>query len=75
VSIAQLASRTVSKRPNDRPQWDEVLKILSQPETRNAADHPSVKAAVEGVIGRKQKEEEKALKLRQQQTGRCPELR
>ena len=74
VSIAQLASRTVSKRPNDRPRWDEVLKILSQPETRNAADHPSVKAAVEAVINRKQEEEEKALKSRQQQTEREKQL-
>jgi len=74
VSIAQLVSRTVSKRPNDRPRWDEVLKILSQPETRNAADHPSVKAALEAVINRKQEEEEKALKSRQQQTEREKQL-
>jgi serine/threonine protein kinase len=70
VSIAQLASRMVSKRSNDRPGWDEALKILSLPETRSATDHPSVKAAVEAVIGRRQKEEEKALKSRQQQTER-----
>jgi serine/threonine protein kinase len=74
LSIAQLASRAVSKRPNDRPQWDEVLKILSQPETRNAADHPSVKAAVEAVISRKQKNEQESLKARQQETAREKQL-
>ncbi len=74
ISIAQLASRTVSKRPSDRPQWDEVLMILTQPETRNAADHPSVKAAVEAVISRKQKDEEKSLKARQQETEREKQL-
>jgi hypothetical protein len=64
----------VGKRPSERPQWDDILKILSQPETRTAADHPSVKAAVEAVISRKQREEEIALKFRQEQTERQKQL-
>jgi serine/threonine protein kinase len=74
VSIAQLVNRMVSKRPSERPGWDETLNILSRPETRAAADHPSVKAAVEAVISRKQKEEEEALKVRRQQTEREKQL-
>ena len=74
VSIAQLVDRMVSKRPNDRPRWDEILKILTQPETTTATDHPAVKAAVEAVIVSKQKQEEQALKSRQQQTERERQL-
>jgi serine/threonine protein kinase len=74
VSIAQLASRMVSKRPSERPGWEETLNILSRPETHAAADHPSVKAAVEAVITRKQKEEEDALRVRRQQTEREKQL-
>ncbi len=74
VSIAQLASRMVSKRPSDRPGWDEVLSILKQPETADAADHPLVTAAVEAVISRRQKQEQKVLKSHQQQTEREKQL-
>jgi eukaryotic-like serine/threonine-protein kinase len=74
VSIAQMASRMVSKRPNDRPRWEEILKILTKPETTSATDHPAVKAAVEAVIASKQKQEEQVLKSRQQQTEREKQL-
>jgi eukaryotic-like serine/threonine-protein kinase len=74
VSISQLVSRMVSKRPSDRPGWDEVLNILSKPETTNTADHPAVKAAVEAVIARKQKEQEELLKAAQRQNQRENEV-
>jgi eukaryotic-like serine/threonine-protein kinase len=74
VSIAQLVSRMVGKRPNDRPRWDETLKILTQPGTTNASDHPAVKAAVDAVIASKQKQEEQALKSQQQKTEREKQL-
>src|SRR2546423_878416 len=31
VSISQLLSRMVNKRPSDRPHWDEVLAMLTKP--------------------------------------------
>jgi len=74
VAIAQLLTRTVSKRPNERPQWAEVLKIISEPEIVGATDHPSVKAAVNALIARKQKEEEQALKSQQKQSERERQL-
>ena len=64
----------VSKRPSERPDWNEVLRILSQPPTLIASDHPSVKAAVEAVIVRKKKEEELALKSRHEETEREKQL-
>lgn len=69
-AIAQLVGRMVSKRPSDRPSWDEVLKILSQPDVVNPGDHPSVSQAVEAMAVRKQREQAEAAKLRQQEDER-----
>ena len=73
-SIAQLVGRMVGKRPSERPGWDEVLKILSQPDSRNPDDHPSVKAAVEAVVARKKEEEQKNLSAMRQQNERDKQL-
>lgn len=69
-AIAQLVGRMVSKRPSDRPSWDETLKILSQPDVVNPGDHPSVNQAVEAIAARKQREQAEAAKLRQQEDER-----
>lgn len=69
-AVAQLVGRMVSKRPSDRPLWDEVLKILSQPAVANSGDHPSVSQAVEAMAARKQREQAEAAKLRQQEEER-----
>jgi eukaryotic-like serine/threonine-protein kinase len=61
LSIAQLLSRMVSKRPDDRPSWDEALKLLSQPEINGVVMHPSVSAAVEAAIAREEKERKKTV--------------
>lgn len=31
ISLVQLISRMVAKRPQDRPNWDEILRVLSDP--------------------------------------------
>jgi serine/threonine protein kinase len=54
LSIAQLLSRMVSKRATDRPAWDEVLRILSEPGTAGRVENPSIAAAVEAAVARKQ---------------------
>jgi len=74
LSIAQLLSRMIGKRPSDRPPWDEVLKILSQPDAQQATDHPSVKAAVDAVIARRQKEEQENLRTLQKQNERSKQV-
>jgi serine/threonine protein kinase len=74
LSIAQLLSRMVSKRPNDRPLWDDALKILSQPEVVNAATHPAVTAAVEVALARQQEEQRKQLMAKEQQHEREKQL-
>jgi serine/threonine protein kinase len=74
VSIAQLLSRMVGKRPNDRPSWDEVLKILGQPEVVETDDHPSVRAAVEAAVARKQQHQKKDLESMHQHREREKEL-
>jgi hypothetical protein len=73
-SIAHLAARMVGKRPNDRPAWDEVLKVLSQPEVMNTNDHPSVSQAVEAIAARRQREQAEASKLNQQQNERMRQV-
>jgi serine/threonine protein kinase len=70
VGIAQLLSRMVSKRPQDRPAWDEVLKLLSEPNNSSTIPHPSVSAAVEAAIARREREEAKLLSAFQQQSER-----
>lgn len=71
LSIAQLLSRMVSKRMDDRPDWDDVLKILTAPEVNNAALHPSVaaavEAAVEAAVAREQREQKKQLETSAQE--------
>lgn len=64
LSIAQLLSRMVGKRPADRPFWDEVLKILSQPEVDGPTKNPTVRAAVEAAVARNQELQRKELDAR-----------
>jgi hypothetical protein len=74
LSIAQLLSRMVGKRPGDRPSWDEVLKVLSQPETDSPSKNPTVSAAVEAAVARNQELQRKELAARAQQDEREREL-
>jgi eukaryotic-like serine/threonine-protein kinase len=61
LSIAQLLSRMVSKRPNERPSWDEGLQILSQPQIVESSENPSIRAAVEAAIERKKQQDRNQL--------------
>lgn len=70
LGIAQLLTRMVSKRPQDRPLWDDVLRILSEPSSSGTVPHPSVSAAVESAIARRQQEEARHLDTLQQQSDR-----
>jgi eukaryotic-like serine/threonine-protein kinase len=73
LSIAQLLSRMVAKRADDRPDWDEILKILSAPSVNNSNSvlHPSVaaavEAAVEAAVAREQQEQKRQLATNAQQ--------
>lgn len=69
-AIAQVAGRMVSKRPSDRPSWDEILKILTQPDLVNTDDRPSVAQAVDAMAARKQREQAEAAKVRQREDER-----
>jgi hypothetical protein len=70
IGIAQLLTRMVSKRPQDRPLWDDVLRLLTEPNSGGTAPHPSVSAAVEAAIARREQEEAKHLSALQQQSER-----
>lgn len=74
LSIAQLLSRMVSKRPDDRPYWDEVLNVLSQPSAVSAAKNQTVTAAVEAAVARIEHEKRKELELLAQQDKRQTQL-
>jgi serine/threonine protein kinase len=67
LAIAQLLSRMVSKRPDDRPSWDEALKVLSQPQPPGTTNHPAVTAAVEAALTRQQHEQKEQLKRMEQE--------
>lgn len=74
VSIAQLLSRMVRKRPAERPEWDETLRILSEPQIVKAVEHPSIRAAVEAAIERKKQEDESQLKATKEKEERERQL-
>ena len=74
LSIAQLLSRMVSKRPDDRPPWDEILDVLSQPEVGIFKKHPSVSAAVEAAVARNKELQRKELEARALQDEREKQL-
>jgi eukaryotic-like serine/threonine-protein kinase len=64
IAIAQLIARMVSKRPQDRPGWEEVLTILSSSEEPASQPIP-INSAVEIAINRHQQLE--TTKLAEQQ--------
>jgi eukaryotic-like serine/threonine-protein kinase len=70
LSVGQLLSRMVSKRPIERPSWDEVLNILSSPEAVGPTQNELVAAAVEAAVGRRQEMEKKNLEMVKQQSER-----
>jgi eukaryotic-like serine/threonine-protein kinase len=74
LSVGQLLSRMVSKRPADRPFWDEVLKILTQPEIDNPTKNPTVMAAVQAAVARNQELQRQELRSRAQQDEREKQL-
>jgi hypothetical protein len=74
LSIAQLLSRMVSKRPNDRPYWDEALNVLSQPEVGSSKKNPTVTAAVEAAVARNRDLQRKELEAKAQQNDREKQL-
>src|SRR5260370_2731838 len=69
-TIAQLLSRMVAKRVGDRPFWDEVLRVLSQPEAASASHNPNVTAAVEAAVARNREIQHRELEARAQQDER-----
>jgi eukaryotic-like serine/threonine-protein kinase len=75
VGVAQLLTRMVSKRPQDRPSWDDVLRLLSEPSSSGTVAHPSVSAAVESAIARRQQEEARHLGSLQQQSDRDKQVK
>jgi len=70
LPIAQLVSRMASKRPHDRPEWDEILQILSEPQKVEIPKHPSITAAVEAAVARQKQQDEKQLETLKRQRER-----
>lgn len=68
LALSQLLSRMLSKRASDRPLWDEVLGILSKPESAGRPPNSSVAAAVEVAVARQQELEKAKLKAAVQQS-------
>jgi len=74
LSIAQLLSRVVSKRPDERPFWDEVLNVLTQPEAASSKKNPTVTAAVEAAVAKNQELQKKELEAQARQDDRQKQL-
>jgi eukaryotic-like serine/threonine-protein kinase len=68
IALVQLISRMIAKRPQERPEWDETLRILSSPATapdvgQNENISQAVRAAVASAILRKQEKEKRDLEV------------
>lgn len=74
LSIAQLLSRMVEKKASDRPYWDEVLKLLTEPQTETHQINSTVTAAVEAAVARKEQLQRKEMQARAQQDERQKQL-
>ena len=62
MSLVQLISRMVAKRPQARPEWDEILKILSDPGIESAVSpHPAIAEAVAAAVAKRQEKEKHDL--------------
>ena len=62
MSLVQLISRMVAKRPQDRPGWDEVLKILSDPAIEPpVSPHAAITEAVALAVAKRQEQEKQSL--------------
>ena len=75
MSLAQLLPRLVAKRPQDRPEWDEILKILSDPAIEpSASRHVAITQAVASALAKRQDDErrqlESARKVKEAETQR-----
>jgi serine/threonine protein kinase len=64
LHLNQLIARMVAKRPNQRPDWDEILKVLSDPAMEaTKVDRPMISTAVGSAVTaavRRHQESEKA---------------
>lgn len=58
AAIAQLLRRMVEKSPDRRPEWDEVLTVLSQPTRASSITRPAVTAIVEATLSRQEAEQQ-----------------
>jgi eukaryotic-like serine/threonine-protein kinase len=62
LQVAQLISRMTAKRPQDRPEWNEVLKILSDPAIEPVASrHPAIVEAIASALAKHQEREKQSL--------------
>ncbi|MFL6307436.1 MAG: serine/threonine protein kinase [Candidatus Sulfotelmatobacter sp.] len=60
--VAQLISRMTAKRPQDRPEWTQVLTILSDPAIEPVATrHPAITQAVASALAKHQEQEKQSL--------------
>ena len=66
-ALAQLIQRMAAKRPQERPEWKEILQILTTPQNNPASPlAPSISKAVNAAL-QKQQELEKALLKEQEE--------
>ena len=72
LGLVQLVPRMAAKRPQERPEWSEILERLSDPANEPAASvspaiSQAVTAAVGAVVAKKAAEEKVRLKLAAEQ--------
>jgi len=71
IAMVQLITRMTAKRPQDRPDWDDVLQVLSNPTLETSAETngtiaPALEAAIASAVAKKQKQERMSLENAQQ---------
>lgn len=60
LRLAQLLSRMTAKRPEDRPDWDEIISVISS-STEPEAEEPTTRHIVERAIARQREIEQQRL--------------
>jgi len=76
MPLAQLVTRMVAKRPQDRPNWDEVQSVLQGHAATGAPEGiPAISQAVAAAVAKQREQEKRDLDSKRSENERQTQLR
>ncbi len=76
ISLAQLLMRMVAKRPQERPGWEETLRVLESPPGEPGLGGPAViSQAVAAAVAKQREQERRELESQRAESERQKQLR